>query len=424
METSLALDHETTPAGDGYIVRALLKVTGDAPERAERVPLNLSIVLDRSGSMSGEPLTQAKHAAALLVRRLWPEDVVSVVAYDDEVETIAEPATGQEQGDLPGRIRGIQTRGCTNLSGGWLRGRELVAERRRDGAVNRVLLLTDGLANVGITDDVLLVGLCRTAAEHGITTTTIGFGSGYHEELLGRMAEAGGGSTYYIEHADQAPAVFAEEIEDLLSLSVQNLSIDLIPGRDARLTLVHHRYPSSDTAQGVRLQVGDLYARAPRMVLAEFLVSGGEADAPAAVAEVVVRGEVVTADGAVERREIHLPIEVTLAAGPTVHPEVRRELLLQRAARVREDARKAREMGDYLRASQELGEVAATLQEFGPSDVELREEAEDLQRMAHRFRRREVSESDVKYLYQRSYGLTRSKPGGTRPISRVDRADD
>ena len=96
METSLALDHEKTPDGEAYIVRALLKITGEVPEGVERIPLNLSVVLDRSGSMTGEPLTQARRAAALLVRRLWPEDVVSVVTYDDEGQTIAEPATGAE----------------------------------------------------------------------------------------------------------------------------------------------------------------------------------------------------------------------------------------------------------------------------------------------------------------------------------------
>ena len=138
------------------------------------------------------------------MRRLWPEDVVSVVAYDDDVETVAEPATGKAQADLVERIRSIETRGCTNLSGGWLRGRELVAGGKRDGAANRVVLLTDGLANVGITEPDKLIGLCRTALDQGITTTTIGFGQGYDEVLLRRMAEAGGGSTYYIEDPDQA----------------------------------------------------------------------------------------------------------------------------------------------------------------------------------------------------------------------------
>ena len=81
--------------------------------------------------MSGPKLEYARHAAADLVRRLRPEDVVSVVTYDDEVTTVAEPNTGSAQRDLPGEIERIQSGGSTNLSGGWLRGRELVS---RNGA--------------------------------------------------------------------------------------------------------------------------------------------------------------------------------------------------------------------------------------------------------------------------------------------------
>jgi Ca-activated chloride channel family protein len=419
METSLALDHERTPDGKAHIVRALLKITGEAPATTEHVPLNLSIVLDRSGSMNGEPLAQAKEAAALLVRRLWPQDVVSVVAYDDEVETVAEPATGEAQADLVERIRSIETQGCTNLSGGWLRGRELVAGGRREGGANRVLLLTDGLANAGITGPDQLVGLCRTALDQGITTTTIGFGPGYDEVLLRRMAEAGGGSTYYIEDPDQAPAIFAEEIEGLLSLIAQNLTVDLHPASAARLILIHHRYPSHPTEDGVRIELGDLYARAPRMLLAEFLVPAGDPDAEVAIAELTVTAHVLTGNGGVERREIRLPIRASLSGGPKTDPEVRRELLLQEAARARDEARTAREEGDFDRASRRLGEVSANLRAYGPADAQLREEAEDLQQMAERFRTDQVTEADAKYLYQRSYAASTSRGGAVDAISRV-----
>ena len=209
MKPTVLLDYEFTVAQHGYIVRALLKQEGRAPADG-RVPLNLSLVLDRSGSMAGGKLDAALEAAALLVRRVRPEDVVSVVAYDDEVQTVALPATGEDQGDLPRRIGAIEIGGSTNLSGGWLRGRELVAQAKREGAVNRVLLLTDGQANVGITDPALLAGLCLGAKREGITTTTIGIGADYDERLLRAMADAGGANTYYIERPDQAPGVFEE----------------------------------------------------------------------------------------------------------------------------------------------------------------------------------------------------------------------
>jgi Ca-activated chloride channel family protein len=166
--------------------------------------------------MHGAKLEQAKHAAALLAARLWPEDVMSVVAYDDEVVTVAEPGTGAEQTELAARLSALEPGGTTNLSGGWLQGRALVASRARAACVNRIILLTDGLANVGITDPEQLLGLCMGALEDGITTTTVGFGEDYDEALLRHMADAGGGGTYYIERPDQAPTVLAAELEGLL----------------------------------------------------------------------------------------------------------------------------------------------------------------------------------------------------------------
>lgn len=421
METSLALDHQRAADGRAHLVRALLTIVGKAPDGAGRVPLNLSIVLDRSGSMTGAPLAYVRDAAALLVSRLWPEDVVSVVAYDSEVETIAAPVTGPAQKDLEERIRSIRSRGCTNLSSGWLRGRELVATDRREGAVNRILLLTDGLVNAGITDPDQLVGLARTASAQGISTTTIGVGVEYDEELLRRMAEAGGGNAHYIENPDQAPAIFQEEIDGLLALTAQNVVVRLALGSAARLVKIHHRYASHHVGNEVRIELGDLYARGPRMLLVEFLVPVEDQDEEVEIAKLTVTGEVLDAAGGMEHQEVHLPIRASFAAGPRTDPAVRRELLLQEAARVRDEAREAQSEGDYEVACQILDEVSDRLAAYGPGDHQLEEESEDLRLMAERFRRGQVSRADAKYLYQRSYSAGTSRRGTIEAISRVAR---
>lgn len=227
--------------------------------------MHLALVLDRSGSMSGEPIERLREAAALLLRRLWPEDRVSVVAYDNEVLTLADAVSGDRHAEAATGVGRLFARGSTNLSGGWLRGRDLVEKALVPAGVNRIVLMTDGLANQGITDPGRLGELCRSAAAAGITTTTIGFGPNFNEDLLRLMADAGGGATYYVERPDQAPGIFEEGVEGLLSLAAQNVSVEVEAGKGASLVAVRHTYPSSTRGGVVRLEVGDLYATEPRL---------------------------------------------------------------------------------------------------------------------------------------------------------------
>jgi Ca-activated chloride channel family protein len=421
MKTTVLLDHEPVADG-GWMVHALLRIEGEAPKDRDRTPLNLSLVLDRSGSMMGEKLRAAAEAAAMLTQRLSPEDTVSVVAFDDAVNVVAPPATGEAQENLPGLIRGIYAGGTTNLSGGWLRARDLVAANVRDGGVNRVLLLTDGQANVGITEPAQLTGLCAHAAAKGISTTTIGFGEDYDEDLLKAMADAGKGGTYYIEKVDQASGIFEEELEGLLSIAAQNVRVSVDPGAHASDVKVLHDYPSHADGQVLTLEVGDLYAREPRRVLMAFLLPpdavspGGTAD----VARVTVTAHVITEAGDVELHEIILPLTLSPEQGGKTEPEVRKEILLLHAARLREDALAARDRGEYFMASESLRSYRYRLDESGLDDAELREEARDLEAIADSFDAASVTASDVKYMKQRAYTRNRSRSNQVRRFKRGD----
>lgn len=422
MKTTLLLDQEPVADG-GWVVRALLKLEGKAPAREGRVPLNLSLVLDRSGSMTGAKLAAAKEAARLLVRRLWPEDRVSVVVFGSRVHTIAPPATADGHQDVAARIGAIGTEGMTNLSGGWLKGRDHVVHHFRAGGVNRIVLLTDGLANQGITDSDRLCGLCSAAAANGVTTSTIGFGTDFNEDLLIAMADAGGGNAYYIEHPDQAPGIFEEELQGLLSIAAQNLSVRIAAARGAQFVAVHHSYPAHADGRALVVEIGDLYAREPRLLLAEFLVEPGAAGQAVPVAELTLSAQVLTAKGGVQLETLRLPITVSTTAGARVEPEVRREMLLLEAARVRNDAVADRERGDFDGASRKLREVADKLRAAGLSDATLREEADDLAGLSDRFVAHSVGEADLKYLKQRYYDSMRSRRSSSERISRTRRED-
>ncbi len=409
MKTSVLLDHEPVADG-GYFVRALLRIEGNPPEEDGRAPLNLALVIDRSGSMSGPPIHAAREAAVMLVRRLRMEDVVSVVAYDHDVRVVARPSTGEDQLDVVERIRSIEPGGTTNLSGGWLRGRELVAEYRRTEGVNRVLLLTDGQANRGITEPEALKGLCRSSTEQGITTTTIGFGPHFDEDLLRAMADAGRGSAYYVEHADQASGVFEEELEGLLSLVAQNVRVRIRPGAGAGAMKALHEYPSHSEGRDLTLEVGDLYAREPRRVLLEILLKPDATDeGDAHVADLEVVAQVMTPGGGVEQQTVSLPITLSPEAGGKVEPEIRKEVLLLEAARAREEALEAERRGDYQGGGETLHRAMEVLEASAGSDVDVAEELRDLAAMEAQFRVGEVGASDVKYMKQRAAEARRSR---------------
>lgn len=414
MKSTVILDYHLATGRVGYVVRALLKFEGDQAGGDRKMPLDISLVLDRSGSMGGHKIRYAREAAAFLVRRLRPTDVVSVVAFDNRVQTVAEPATGDTQAGLPDAIEGIEVGGSTNLSGGWLRGRELVS-RGAATAVKRVLLLTDGQANVGVTDPVSLRGLCGSALEHGITTSTIGFGSDYDEELLRSMAEAGGGHSYYIENPDQAPGVFEEEVEGLLSLAAQNIEVQVRPDSQVELVNIYNDYQSHGGPDGITVNVGDLYARDPKSLLIEFFAPGLDAMEDRNIAEVRVTADVMKADGTIEHQEIRIPVSATLAGEGREEPEIRSTQILLNAARARDEARKMGRRGDFTGAAGMLREASIACAD-SPG---MEEQAEDLAMMASKYELRSVSPSDEKYLYQRAYNARRGKAMYEEKISRT-----
>ncbi len=426
MRSQVILDYQLAAGRVGYVVRALLKFEGDAAQHDGQVPLNLSLVLDRSGSMSGEKIRYAREAAAFLVRRLRPADVVSVVAFDNEVATVAEPATGEGQTGLPAEIERIEVGGSTNLSGGWLRGRELVSRRQAvttgtaqssQSAVKRVILLTDGQANIGITDPSRLRGLCGRALEDGVTTSTVGFGGDYDEELLRGMAEAGGGHSYYIENPDQAPGVFEEEIEGLLSLAAQNIEVRVRPEEFVELVNVHNDYPSHGGPEGIVVTLGDLYARDPKSLLIEFFVGGIDEAGDRNIAEIGVTADVMNADGSVEHQTIRIPVAAALDAEGREEPEIQRTKVLLDAAKAREDARQRGQRGDFEGAAAMLRQASIAC-ERSPG---MEEQVEDLKSMALKYESSDVSAADEKYLYQRAYNARRGKAMYEEKISRSRR---
>lgn len=241
----------------------------------KRYPLNLSVVIDRSGSMKGEKLDKTKEAVVHLIKQLDSEDFISVVTYESKVEVVVEPQKVGDMGDLIKKINKIESEGSTFLSGGLEKGYSLVDQTRSElgdpSYVNRVILLSDGLANEGIVDE---QALARIAADNlntrNISLSTIGIGGDYNEKLMTALAIQGTGNYYFVEHATDIPGIFKQELDGVQSLVSKMTVLQItFPSNALKLRQVHH-YNYKLENNTVTIELNDVFSANEKAFLLEF----------------------------------------------------------------------------------------------------------------------------------------------------------
>jgi Ca-activated chloride channel family protein len=329
-----------------------------APLLHERAPLNLAVVIDRSGSMAGEKLAYAKRAAVHLLSALGPQDRLAVVAYDDQVSVLApsERVEGGRREAMTSAIHGLAPGGSTDLGGGWLHGAQQVAEQLLDEGVNRTLLLSDGLANVGITAPEELAAHARELRERRISTSTFGVGLDFNEHLLGAMAEKGGGHFYFIQRPEQIPDFFRRELGELQTVVARGAAL-VFSGPDTAAVEVLGALPFEYDGSRLHVPLGDLFSAEERYIYLRVLT------APAPTRERLpiraslryrdLSGEAQTAEAAVsftyvgEAQAEAAPHDVALEGRMA---EVRLAGAAHEALRLSRDGRH-REAGDVLEAA-------------------------------------------------------------------------
>ncbi|HYI16201.1 MAG TPA: VWA domain-containing protein [Thermomicrobiales bacterium] len=378
----------------------------------QRPPLDVSFVVDRSGSMSGGAFELARQGVEHALRLLDEHDTASVVVYDDRIDTLlSQRALDRTAHDKAvRRLLRVGPRGSTDLAGGWLTGcdqlapiadgRQVVrAEEMR--SVVRTLLLTDGLANVGMTDPDEIATHAGELAARGISTSTFGVGTRYDEDLLARMADAGRGHFHHIADATMIPTVFAGELGEMLELAMRDatLAIRLPDGWQASLM---NDLPFERADGWLRMPLGELASRESRSLLWELTLPesvDGRRD------EIDVRLEWRDArtDEAQVESFVHT-IETHQIPG-VLDREVQDELAGFIGARARAEAVRFNKLGRYDLASDVVRQAAMAMPRTEAGQAAARELMEDVAPSVNYA----ANPADLKRHYNRSRMVQRSR---------------
>jgi len=205
---------------------------------AQRAPLDLALVIDRSGSMSGDPLKAALESSVRIIQGLRSDDRIAVITFDDHVQVVQPLVAVGDAHDLVTRVRLIESGGSTALFDGWQEGVKQLAPFVKKERIARVILLTDGQANHGLVDEAKIFEHVAKAAGASITTSTVGLGHGFNETLLTGMAKAGEGAANFGQTADDLSEAFEEQFAILSNSFLRQVKITVQGGSDVQARLL------------------------------------------------------------------------------------------------------------------------------------------------------------------------------------------
>ncbi len=405
MRVDVRTEYAGLPIGRPFTLRLLVEIFGDAPSAA-RKPLNLSLVLDRSGSMAGSKLACALEAVRHVAGELTEADRCSLTIFDDEVTTLFTACAGGDMKTVETALAGVTPGGCTNLFGGYQNAGGLAVDTEAGGRLSRVMMFTDGLANRGEVRPEVFVRAATTFRDSGASTTTIGFGEDYDEHLLSAIAEAGGGNPYHVEAPEEIVDVFREELGSLRDLSRTNCTVRFRPGMANSFTVTQLTGCREDASGAI--VVGDIPADGRRLVILEMAMPPAQGFGTFELGRVTVSSD--PADGADAAPAPPRIITVHMELMPEEDfnrlerdTEVAVEAALAVAAKIRKESWRLSRDGRHREAAAYLLDKASALESLGLSDGRLLAVIDELRGLAETIRREgELSRRQQKRLYNTS----------------------
>ncbi len=352
-----------------------------------QMPLNLSLVLDKSGSMSGNKIQNLREAAKLVVDRLGPADTISIVAFSDRKYLIAESQPVVDQLDLKKKIDRIRDGGGTAISGGMGQGLTELDKALAPDRVSRMLLLTDGQT---FGDEKQCLKLGKKAGDSGIVVSALGLGDDWNEDLLDDIAEASGGVADFIDSPDKIVSFFEQAVKSMQDTVVQNakLVLRLASGITPRqvwqvLPMISNLgyQPLSD--RDVQVTLGELEKGQPRSLLVELLVGPRPAGSyRVAQAEISYDVPGLKLIGEKIKTDILLNFSADAAQAKQYDAEVMNIVEKVTAFKLQTRALEEAKMGNVAGASQTLRAAATRLLDMGEDELaqSALEEAENLEK--------------------------------------------
>lgn len=400
-------DRSILPAGKSQNV--VLKVTLGAPPvpaGIRRPKVNLALVLDQSGSMNGSKIEQAKAAAVEALTRLGSQDVFSVVVYDTNVHTIVPAQSAGYVDRIIRTIKGIQAGGNTALFGGVSQGAAEIRKHLENDFIHRIVLLSDGLANVGPRMPEDLGRLGAALLKENISVTTVGVGTDYNEDLMARLAQNSDGNTYFVESGVDLPRIFAAELGDVLNVVATQVSVTItlpddvqpldIIGREGRIM-----------GQKIELFMNQLYGDQEKYALVEVRLPRSQEGLKLKIAQAEVHYQnPFNLQSEVSRGTSYVsfsndPVQVEKSA----NRDVVREYQLNLKAMAQEKAIELSDEGRQPEAVMALKQSAERLKQVGRlyEDSELLKEADAIEAQADQIEEKGMSKKSRKILRTESY---------------------
>src|ERR1051326_2959834 len=366
--------HPKLEAGREQTVDVLIRITPPAlsldpssrPNWKGRPDLNLSLVLDRSGSVQGEKMARARDAAMFCVDQMLPTDRLSVVTFDDHIDVLfpSEPVTNKQA--MKDLIARVIARGSTALHEAWVRGGLTVSERLLDQGINRVDLITDGLANVGVTSTDEIVTQAIGLFQRGVSTSTIGIGADFNEDLLMPMAQSGGGNAWHGVEPDDMQQIFQAELEGLIAQYAHTVSLSLIPADGVCIADVLNDFDLTETG---RYRLPNLQSGSPLDIVVQLKIGAQELGTQMRLLDLRLGFTPQDAKQAEVLKQAHTVefASATAVDNGAVNEDVIKAVQFLMNARARNEAMKRMDRGDYAGAEVIIGTALSQTQALGAS---------------------------------------------------------